>query len=109
DTVVHHESGLVQQHSVATASRSKPGEAAGVEPVEELCRVGADNFDLAECGRIEDADAVAHGAAFARDGGMHVLAIVREAPRALPCPDILEHRTLSLGPVVHRRAANRLE
>ena len=109
DAIVHHEAGLVQQHAVAAAARREPREAAGVEAVEELRRVGPDHLDLAERGGVEHADRVAHRAAFARDGAVHVLAVARKPAGALPGADILEHRAVRCGPIVDRRAAHRFE
>ena len=109
DAIIHHEACLVQQHAVAAAARREPGEAAGVEAVEEFRRIRPDHLDLAQRGGVEHADRVAHGAAFARDGRVHVLAVAREIARALPGADILEHRALRRGPIVDRRPAHRLE
>ena len=41
---------------------------------------------------------LAHRQAFARDGGMHVLAGLREVAGALPQADILEHGAVRLRP-----------
>jgi hypothetical protein len=51
----------------------------------------------------------AHRPAFARHGGVHVLAAAREIARALPLADVLEHRALLLRPFVDRRLAHRIE
>ncbi|VTL98869.1 Uncharacterised protein [Pseudomonas aeruginosa] len=45
---------------------------------------------------VEQADRLAHRAAFAGHGGVHVLAAAREVPRPLPLADVLE-----LGAVLH--------
>src|SRR3546814_5231864 len=80
-----------------------------LEAVQERGGVGPDDLDLAERRRVEDADAGTHLKAFARDGGMHILAGPGAIARTLPVADILEHRPLFPRPVVDRCDARRIE
>ena len=110
DAIVHHESGLVQHHAVAAAARREPREAAGVDAVEELRRVGANHLDLAERGGVEHADRVAHRAAFARDGSGACPRRSRGNQRArCQVPTFSNTAPCDCGPIVDRRAAHRFE
>src|SRR3546814_18028517 len=85
------------------------GPGIDVEAVQELGGVGPDDLDLAERRRVEDADAGTHLKAFARDGGMHILAGPGELQSTLPVADILEHGPMLHRPVVDRCDARRIE
>src|SRR3546814_18425379 len=85
------------------------GPGIDVEAVQELGGVGPDDLDLAERRRVEDADAGTHLKAFARDGGMHILAGPGEIARTLPVADILAPGPLFHRPVVDRCAALRID
>ena len=70
---------------------------------------GPDDLDLAEGRGVEDAERGAGGAALAGDGGVHVLARLREVPGAAPEGDRLEDGAVGLGPGVDRGLAGDLE
>ena len=108
-TVVVDETVVPQQHAVLAAAHRELRPVIDVEPVHEGGRAWPRHHDLAERRGVEDAAAVAHRPAFARHGGVHVLAGAREEARALPHADILEHGALADRPAVHRRAAYRVE
>ena len=65
DAVVHDEAGLVQHQAVAAAPDGELGPRVGVEPLQELGRVRADDLDLAERRGVENAGVLAHRQAFA--------------------------------------------
>ena len=109
DAVVHDEARLGQHQPVAATAGLELGPGIGVEPVHELGGVRPDHLDLAERGRIEDADGSAHRPAFAGDRLMHGLAGTRKVARPLPQPDILEDRAVLRRPVVDRRLAHGIE
>ena len=98
DAVVIDEAVLAQHDAVAAAARLELLPRVGVEQLHELRRVRADHLDLAERRGVEQAGSLAHGHAFAVDGGVHVLAGSREIPGAFPLADILEHRAIALPP-----------
>ena len=109
DAVVHDEAGLVQHQAVAAAPDGELGPRVGVEPLQELGRVRADDLDLAERRGVENADVLAHRQAFAIDRGVHRLARPWKVERALPLTDVLEHRPQGLRLSVHGRAPDRIE
>src|SRR5690606_16501609 len=109
DAVVADVAVVAEQQAVAAAPRRELGPWVGVHAVHELDRVGADDLDLAQRRGVEDADACPNRAAFARDGGVHVLARLREVPRPAPLPDGLERRAVRRGPAVDPRLARDLE
>ena len=82
--VVHEKAGLAQHEAIAAAPDLELLEGVGVHAFEKRRRIGADDFDLAERGGVEQADAGARRAAFARDGVVHRFAGAREIPGAFP-------------------------
>ncbi|SVJ77934.1 Uncharacterised protein [Klebsiella pneumoniae] len=87
---------FLAHQAVARLADVELGPGVGVDPVEELPRVRALDVDLAQGRGVEQADRLAHRAAFAGHGGVHVLAAAREVPRPLPLADVFE-----LGAVLH--------
>ena len=71
DAVVHEETGLAQHEAIAAAADLELLEGVGVHALEKRRRVGADDLDLAERRGVEQADAGAGRAAFARDRFVH--------------------------------------
>ena len=65
--VIHEETGFAQHEAVATPPNFELLEGVGVHAFEKRRRIGANDFDLAERGRVEQADARARRAAFAPD------------------------------------------
>ena len=109
DAVVADEAVLAEQQAVAAAADPELGPGVGVHPLHEGDGVGADDLDLAEGRGVEDAERGAGGAALAGDGGVHVLARLREVPGAAPERDRLEDGAVGLGPGVDRGLAGDLE
>ena len=102
DAVIIDEAVLAQHDAVAAAARLQLLPRIGVEQFHELGRIRPDHLDLAQRRGVEQAGLGAHRDAFAIDRRMHVFAGLREIPGALPLADILEHRTLRLGPRMDR-------
>ena len=109
DAVVHHHAVLVEHQAVAAAADAELRPRVRVDPVEERRGVRPLDVDLAERRRVHDGHAVARGEAFARDGGMQILARLREVPRPLPLADVLEERAVLLVPRVERGLADGIE
>src|SRR3546814_526479 len=85
------------------------GPGVGVDAVKELTGVRALDIDLAQGRGIQQADAVAHGFAFALDRSVHVFAVLGEVPWALPLADVFEFSTVFYMPGMQRGEAHRLE
>ena len=109
DAVIDEETGLAQHEAVAAAADLELLEGVGVHAFEKRRRIGADDFDLAERGRVEQADARARRAALARDRVVHGFATLRKIPGALPRAYILERGAVLGRPVVNGRAADGIE
>ena len=107
--VVHDHAVLVEHQAVAALAGCELRPGVGVDAVQELAHVLAADVDLAERGGVHDADAAARGQAFAAHGGVHVLAALREIPRAQPLSDGLELGAARDVAGVHGRIAARLE
>ena len=90
DSVVEDHAVLAEHEAVAAAAGTEALPGVGVDAVEELAGVGAGDFDLAEGGVVEDADAVADGEAFAGDGFVHGFAGLGVVPGAAPLADVFE-------------------
>src|SRR3546814_18670752 len=84
------------------------GPGVGVDAVKELTGVRALDIDLAQGRGIQQADAVAHGFAFALDRSVHALAVLGEVPWALPMADVFEHGTVFYIRGKHSGEAHRL-
>ena len=69
---------FLAHQAVARLADVELGPGVGVDPVEELPRVRALDVDLAQGRGVEQADRLAHRAAFAGHGGVHVLAAARK-------------------------------
>ena len=82
--VVHEETGLAQHEAVAAAANLELLEGVGVHAFEKRRRIGTDDFDLAERGGVEQPDAGAGRAAFARDRVVHRFVAHRKIPGPLP-------------------------
>ena len=82
--VVHEKTGLAQHEAIAAAPDFELLEGVGVHALEKRRRIGAHDFDLAERGGVEQADACARRDTFARDGVVHRFAGSREIPGAFP-------------------------
>ena len=82
--IVHEETGFAQHEAIAAATNFELLESVGVHAFEKRRGIGSDDLDLAERGGVEEPDACAGGAAFARHRVMHRLARAREIPGALP-------------------------
>ena len=109
DAVVIDETVLAQHDAIAAAAGLQLLPRIGVEQFHEPGRIRPDHLDLAQRRGVEQAGRLADGDAFAVDGGVHVLAGLREIPGALPLADILEHGALGFGPGMDRRLAGRIE
>ena len=111
-----HRDAVVEDHPVEAEHQPVPDRADGqvrhpvrVHPIEEHAGVGPADVDLAERAGVEHADARAHRPAFARDGGVHVLAVPREVAGPLPLADVLVDGAVRVVPGVDRRHADRVE
>ena len=101
DAVVEDHAVFAEHEAVAAAAGAEAFPGVGVDAVEELAGVGAGDFDLAEGGVVEDADAVADGEAFAGDGFVHGFAGVGVVPGAAPLADVFEAGAGGFVPVLH--------
>ena len=109
DAVIHHVAVFPEHHSVPASTRLELQPVIGIEPVQELGCIRADDLDLSESCRIENADARTHRLAFARDGSVDVFAVLQEIARPAPERDVLEHGAVLGRPGVDRRLPDRLE
>src|SRR5471030_1415389 len=100
--VVEHHAVFFAHQAVAGFAHVELGPGVGVDAVQELPRIRALNVDLAEGRRVQQADAVAHGFAFALDRGVQVFAVFREVPRTFPLTDVFEFSTVLHVPVMQR-------
>jgi len=107
--IVHEETGFAQHQAIAAAPDLELLEGVGVHALEKCRRVGTDDFDLAERGGVEQADARPCHGAFSCDGGVHRFAAHRKIPGAFPWAHVLERGPVLGRPVVNGRAADGIE
>ena len=105
-TIVEHEAVFAQHQAIARLAHRQALPAIGVEPVEELGRIGTLNVDLAQRGDIGDAQLVTGRAGFT-DGAFQPVgfACLGVPARAHPQPGFDEGRAVGLGPVIDRGVA----
>ena len=109
DTVVKHHAVLIEHQAVAGFADFELEPGVGVHPVQQLGRVRALDINLAQCGRVHDAHAFAHGHDFAVHRLVDVFTGLGEIPGALPLAHVFKRR--AAGHMVRVRAgvARRVE
>ncbi len=107
---------VVEDHAVQRAHDAVAGrtrceflERVGVDAVQEFTGVLATDLDLAQGGGVHEADGIADCGALAEYRGVHVLAILRVVPGALPLSNVLEQCALGNMPRVDGRDAGRVK
>mmetsp|Transcript_3644 Transcript_3644/g.6709 ORF Transcript_3644/g.6709 Transcript_3644/m.6709 type:complete len:267 (+) Transcript_3644:2167-2967(+) len=107
--VIHQEAVLRAHQPVAAFARLQVAHHVGVQHVHQLARVRPLDDDLAKGRGIEQPERAARGIDLADHRVAMALACLREAVRTPPATDGLHVGPLRYVPVVHRRAAQRLE
>ncbi len=79
-----------------------------VDALEKLDDVGTAGVDLAERGRVHDAERLPRREALARHGRVQVFAVAGEVPRAVPLPDVFHRCAGGDVPLVDRGLAHRV-
>lgn len=109
DAIVHQEAVLVAHEAVAAAPDRQARHDVGVEHVEEAARIGPLHEDLAQRRGVEETELRARVGDLA--GHRVAMALARTAVAVGPAPEThgLPIGAMGLVPVVHGRAAQRLE
>ena len=107
--VVEHHAVFVEHQAVTALAHVELAPSVGVHPVEQDRGVGPLDVNLAQGGRVQGADRLAHGQAFAAHRGVQVFAVLGVVPRALPLADVFEQRAVLGVPVVDGGGADRVE
>ncbi|GBF28289.1 hypothetical protein MnTg02_03353 [bacterium MnTg02] len=109
DTIIENVAVFAQHQPIAAAPDAKLGPRVGIDTVQELSGIGPDDFDLAQCGGIRNADGRSRGFAFAGDCRLHIFAVLRKIPGPAPKAHGFKDRALPFRPTVDRAFACHIE
>ena len=105
DAVVDDHAGLVEHHGVAGHADLEVGEPSGIDALEELSRMRAEHFHLAERADVDDADALRTAVTSSRTHSPLLLPATRVVLGPLPVARRHPDRAQRLVAAVQRRAA----